>query len=85
MRILILVAVVAAAFFLSLPCGRIRARYRKLSWQWFLFIHLPVPAIVVLRIYSGFGHEIFPLLFAACVAGQVLGGSRLPWPKAEEA
>ncbi len=85
MGILILVVIVAASFLLSLPCGRIRARYRKLSWQWFLFIHLPVPAIIVLRIYSGFGHEVFPLLFAACVAGQILGGRMFRPAQANEA
>jgi len=27
-----------------------------------------------MRMTSGFGHEIFPLLFAGAVAGQILGG-----------
>ena len=63
-------------FLLNLPFGLWRARVRKFSWQWILAIHLPVPAIILLRIYGGLGWRFvtFPVLVAAFFAGQFAGG-----------
>ena len=63
-------------FLLNLPFGYWRASVRKLSRQWFLAIHLPVPLVVVLRIYSGLGWEpiSFPVLIGAFFLGQFVGG-----------
>jgi hypothetical protein len=68
--------VAALVFVLNLPFGFWRARVRKFSWPWILAIHLPVPAIIALRIYSGLGWRFvtFPVLIAAFFAGQLAGG-----------
>ena len=68
--------VAAIVFFLNLPFGLWRARVRRFSWQWILAIHLPVPPIIALRIYSGLGWRFitFPVLIGAFLLGQVLGG-----------
>ena len=36
-------------FFINLPFGYFRGRFKKLSFKWFLMIHLPVPFVVVVR------------------------------------
>jgi hypothetical protein len=60
----------------NLPFGCWRAHARRFSWQWFLSIHLPVPFVIGLRIFSGIGwHAVtFPVLIAAFFTGQFLGG-----------
>jgi hypothetical protein len=66
-------------FATNLPFGYWRAHVRRFSWQWFLSIHLPVPLVIALRLFSGIGWEpiTFPVLIVAFFAGQFLGG-RLP-------
>jgi hypothetical protein len=63
-------------FLLNLPFGFWRARVRRFSLPWILAIHLPVPAIIALRIYSGLGWQwtTFPVLISAFFLGQFAGG-----------
>ena len=63
-------------FLLNVPFGYWRASVRKLSAQWFLAVHLPVPLIVALRIYSDVGWKLasFPVLVGAFFLGQFVGG-----------
>jgi hypothetical protein len=63
-------------FLLNIPFGYWRAGVRKFSWQWILAIHLPVPFVIALRIYSGIGWQFisFPVLVGAFFAGQFTGG-----------
>jgi hypothetical protein len=61
---------------LNLPFGYWRAGAKKFSSQWILAIHIPVPLIVALRIYSGLGWRLvtFPVLIGAFFLGQFIGG-----------
>ena len=70
-----LALVALAVFVLNLPFGYWRAGTRKFSWQWALAIHLPVPLVVLLRIYSGLGWHwmSFPILVSAFFLGQFAG------------
>jgi hypothetical protein len=63
-------------FVLNLPFGYWRANVKKLSLQWFLSIHLPVPLVLAIRIFGGLGWQpiTFPMLVGAFFAGQLLGG-----------
>jgi hypothetical protein len=63
-------------FLLNLPFGYWRASVRKLSTQWFLAVHLPVPLVIALRIFSGLGWKLisFPVLVGAFFLGQFVGG-----------
>lgn len=72
-----LIAILVLLF--NLPFGYWRSKVRKFSPQWILAIHLPVPFIIALRIFSGLGWRFitFPVLLAAFFLGQFLGG-RLP-------
>jgi hypothetical protein len=63
-------------FLLNLPFGYWRASVRKMSPQWFLAVHIPVPLVVALRIYSGLGFKwiSFPVIIGAYFLGQFVGG-----------
>jgi len=70
MNIAILALLVVA---LNLPFGAYRATVRRLSPQWLLAIHLPIPLIFLLRVTSGHSYRVIPLLVVAAVLGQLLG------------
>ena len=59
---------------LNLPFGYWRANTVKLSRQWFLAVHLPVPLVIVLRLWFGFGWSAVPFFVACFALGQWLGG-----------
>jgi hypothetical protein len=63
-------------FLLNLPFGYWRASVKKLSRQWFLAVHIPVPLVIALRIYSGLGFKLinFPVIVGAFFLGQFVGG-----------
>jgi hypothetical protein len=67
--------VAIAVLIFNVPFGYWRANIKKFSLQWFLAIHLPIPFIVFLRIYSdiGFAFYTYPILVAAFYFGQLLG------------
>lgn len=60
---------------INLPFGYLRAHERKFSFRWFLYIHLPVPVIILLRFYSdiGFALHTYPMFIIAFFTGQYLG------------
>ena len=70
----LLALVIAVAIGINLPFGAWRTTTRKFSWQWFLSIHLPIPAIFVIRRAAGFGWDYVPVMVACAVTGQILGG-----------
>lgn len=74
-------AVAVLVFVLNLPFGYWRASVRKLSPQWFLSIHVPVPFVIAFRIFAGLGWQIitFPVLVGAFFCGQFLGGKLYQW------
>jgi hypothetical protein len=70
-----LLSVASLVLLLNLPFGYWRANELKLSKRWFLAIHLPVPFVIALRIFSGLGwHFItFPVMIGAFFGGQFAG------------
>ena len=73
--ILKLVAITFIIFIINLPFGYLRGNVKKFSFKWFLYIHLPVPAVIFLRIYSdiGFAFYTYPLFIGAYFMGQFIG------------
>ncbi len=69
-----LALVTVAALVLNLPFGYLRGKTRKFSLMWFLYIHLPIPAIIVLRKYAGLGFTFVPVIAMGAILGQLLGG-----------
>lgn len=68
--------VALAVFVLNLPFGYWRGRHPRFSRQWMFAIHLPVPLVIGLRIFSGLGWQLisFPVLIGAFFLGQFCGG-----------
>ena len=63
-------------FVINVPFGYWRASVRKLSPQWFMAVHIPVPIVIALRIFSGLGFKLisFPVIVGAFFLGQFVGG-----------
>jgi hypothetical protein len=81
-RVVITVLLVAATVFvINLPFGYWRANVKKFSAGWFLAVHGPVPAVVLLRILSGLGFNLstVPFLVGAFFSGQMLGSRIFSW------
>lgn len=70
----VLALLTLAALLLNLPFGYLRVRTKKFSVMWFLYIHLPIPFIFLLRTVAGFGYKFIPILVVGAVLGQLLGG-----------
>jgi len=64
------------ALSVNVPLGYLRRRSRRLSWRWFLWVHLSIPLIAACRILSHFGFIVVPWRGGAAVVGQ-LGGGRI--------
>lgn len=62
------------ALLANLPLGFLREGSSKYSFRWFLYIHLSIPFIILLRLQYGFGWKVLPLTIACAVGGQILGG-----------
>jgi hypothetical protein len=62
-------------FIINLPFGYWRANVKKFSLQWILSIHVPVPFVILLRIYGniGFAFITYPILVGAFFGGQFAG------------
>jgi len=69
-------AAAAAVATVNVPFGYWRARTRRFSLPWFAAVHVPVPLVVVIRLLLGVGWRLstLPVLAAAFLAGQLLGG-----------
>ena len=67
--------VAIAVLLLNLPFGYWRSKVKKFSLQWFLAIHIPVPFVILLRIYSNIGFELYtyPVLVGSFFLGQFIG------------
>ena len=72
---MILLVVFIIDFILNIPFGYWRASEKTFSLNWFLSIHLPIPFIIMLRIYSNIGFALYtyPILVFSFFAGQFLG------------
>lgn len=69
----LLILITVFAFVLNLPFGYLRGKSKKFSFQWFLYIHLPIPFVIVFRLLAGFSMKIVPIVLAASILGQVVG------------
>ncbi len=64
-----------ATFIINLPFGYLRGNFRKLSFWWFFFIHLPVPLIIVIRKFHDLQLTwgLAPFLLGSFFLGQFVG------------
>jgi hypothetical protein len=73
-RLLELSSLLIFAFGLNLPLGYLREGTRRLSARWFLYIHLSIPFIVLLRLAYGLGWGVVPFSLCCAILGQIVGG-----------
>lgn len=59
---------------LNLPFGYLRSMSKRFSLKWFLYIHIPIPFVVLMRIWLGFSYHAIPVLLIGAVTGQLCGG-----------
>ncbi len=68
-----LIFVITLTILLNVPFGWLREGTRKFSSLWFLYVHLPIPFIIALRIGLGIPWKFAPLLILVAVLGQFIG------------
>ncbi len=61
-------------FLVNLPFGYMRSKASKFSREWMMAVHIPVPFVFLLRIFSGISWTVIPLLVLSDIAGQIAGG-----------
>ncbi len=61
-------------FLINLPFGYVRGNAERFSKQWMMAVHIPVPFVFLLRIFSGLGLAAIPFLVLSDIAGQIAGG-----------
>lgn len=69
-----LIELVLIVLLINIPFGYWRGKTDRFSRQWTMAVHLPVPFVFLLRIMSGFGWVIIPLLILSFATGQFIGG-----------
>ncbi|MBI4714532.1 MAG: hypothetical protein HY760_01045 [Nitrospirae bacterium] len=63
----------SAAFIFNFPFGVLRAGTKTFSVKWFLYIHLPVFAVIPIRIGTGLSYWSIPVLVVFSILGQFIG------------
>jgi hypothetical protein len=58
-----LLIVTISIFVFNIPFGYWRANVKKFSTQWFLSIHIPIPFIILSRIYTNLGFQWYTYFF----------------------
>jgi hypothetical protein len=69
-----ILALFVITLLLNLPFGYARARSKKYSFRWFLYIHAPIHIIFIVRTLSHIQFMYVPLFVVAAVIGQIMGG-----------
>ncbi|ADC66143.1 conserved hypothetical protein [Ferroglobus placidus DSM 10642] len=61
-------------FLLNVPFGYWRAGTKRMSKEWFLAVHAPIPFVATLRFLSSSSIYHIPVFFFAYFSGQLAGG-----------
>ncbi|OHE58384.1 MAG: hypothetical protein A2Z47_03185 [Thermodesulfovibrio sp. RBG_19FT_COMBO_42_12] len=73
-KLYIILVLFAFTLLINLPFGYARARAKRYSLRWFLFIHVPIPVIFIVRTISHIDIKYIPIFAFAAITGQLLGG-----------
>ena len=75
-------------FLANIPFGYLRGGTKRFSLMWFLYIHMPVPLVILIRQYFSveLSWLVIPFLFSSFFVGQLMGKKLRPLsiPKHEE-
>lgn len=69
-----LIALLLVALLGNIPLGYLREASVKFSVRWFVYVHLSIPVIILLRHHYGFGWGFVPFTLGCAVLGQLIGG-----------
>ncbi len=69
-----IIELMLVVFLINLPFGYWRFKAARFSRRWMMAVHIPVPFVFLLRIFSGFGLSAIPLIMLSFAAGQFAGG-----------
>lgn len=72
--LLTLIIITFVALILNLPFGYLRKAAKRFSLRWFVYIHIPIPFVILMRVWFGFSYKAIPLLLIGSMLGQLLGG-----------
>jgi len=64
----------AFTLLINLPFGYARAKSKRYSLRWVLYIHIPIPIIFIARTISHIEFKYIPVFALAAIVGQILGG-----------
>ncbi|RJQ40617.1 MAG: hypothetical protein C4550_03175 [Nitrospiraceae bacterium] len=70
----IIIGIFSFTVMLNTPFGYLRGKAKRFSFKWFLYIHLPIPFVLLARILSNVDMMYIPLFVLAAVIGQIWGG-----------
>ncbi|MCE5194491.1 MAG: hypothetical protein LLF28_03400 [Nitrospiraceae bacterium] len=70
----IVIIIFIFTFLLNIFFGYFRGKSIKFSFKWFLYIHLPVPFVFLVRFLSQVEIVYIPVFAVAAIAGQIWGG-----------
>ena len=73
-KVTAILVVSAITLLLNLPFGYARARAKKYSLRWFLYIHVPIPFIFIARVLSHIEMQYIPFFALTAIIGQLVGG-----------
>ncbi len=73
-RTMSIIELMLVVFLINLPFGYWRRTATRFSRHWMMAVHIPVPFVFLLRLSSGFGWNVIPLLMLSFAAGQFTGG-----------
>ncbi len=73
-KILIVVLLCILTVVINIPFGYLRKRSKRFSFKWLLYIHLPIPFIILARTISQVDFKYIPLFILAAFIGQFFGG-----------
>jgi hypothetical protein len=70
-----LIIVAMITLILNIPFGYWRTHVRKFSPYWFMAVHLPIPFVVIMRLYFGLGFKVitYLVILPAYFLGQFIG------------
>jgi hypothetical protein len=69
-----LIALMTVASAINVPLGYLRQSCRKFSVGWFIYVHISIPVIIIVRIKAGLGWQFIPFTLGSTILGQIMGG-----------
>jgi hypothetical protein len=69
-----LAGLILGATAINLPLGYLRYACKRFTPAWFLFVHLSIPFILLLRVKADFSWRVIPFTIGGALIGQYLGG-----------